>query len=312
MGHLDNVLKSEKINFQSWSLERLKSKIDSLESKFENGNYNVHKANNTANVFNYLCKQIKEVVLSEIELAEFEQIKNKFTSIAEKMQKVRGVLQSERVKKFNQKYDIFFRKIHFPFDFFDSKTPGFNIIVDKDKFGTYPMNFWNKVYIQDQCGRQWSSPVIPMGSRELTETANELYFFCKTKKNEKIKPLPLPNNISSKILAFIQLGKPDQAFCCIDFVKLIRHDYENLTYVEFEGEKKLSPGDVICLTHMAKTEVNQDLSKFVKENYSHFAIYLGGKVYLSVFGICNGPLAVSSLEKMQEAYKTKDVVVIKN
>lgn len=347
--NLDRVLSGFRGNyFHSYDFADLQTDVDDLASLEEEGKFDVKKAETTKKVMQFLSKEIKKndffyfeydwgsksgggweaddfffdqkkvkFTLDETEMKKFHSIKDKFKGIFKSTLEFNAVIESDKCRDEDAYGDMFIQKTMIKFPYENTIKNNLVVIIDKNDSASGMFSSQsNYIYLKDSSGREWKCGGIPIGPRTLTKSAETIQLLSKkTLSNGDIvvKPLhtKLPSEIIKSILNFIKQGRTELGFCCIDFIELLYGKYEKkLNYCEFDTEKSISPGDVVCLTYVKKTEQDKDLPRFVKNNLSHIMLYLGSKLYLSLFGSV-GPLRVASLQTMRQNYQSEDVIVLK-
>lgn len=264
--------------------------------------------------------------ISDDDALKFKALKALFKPTREHYSEFMRTFSPDKCSSYDTTADDLIQKINplfplFPYEISSKRL----IVVDKDDIYADKPGIWDGlfppgkvgcsyIYMTDSNGKKWKTNGIPLGSRTITQSIETLEILVKKTKRtgETVtKPLlsGLPEHLKETILTFIRLGRPHAGFVCHDFVSLFQ-DPDNVDYSSFASEKDLSPGDAICLTGQKRTENDTDLSKFVATHKAHSAIYLGQKLFISIYGGI-GPLKISSLPAMRQFTGYKDVIVMR-
>ena len=135
-------------------------------------------------------------------------------------------------------------------------------------------------------------------------------------KNFKVASVNLPQRIYANLHKFLQEGRPDLGFCCVDFVTYLFEKYssKNLNSLDIDQweflpfkASQISPGEAVMLYKKEELDQAQDQkidinwTKLKQLESKHFAIYIGANIYLSLLGK-RGPLTFTTLKEMQKFY----------
>lgn len=159
---------------------------------------------------------------------------------------------------------------------------------------------------------------IPFKLKSVGSLANDAekpQIFIYDKKNIGTQ-VDLPQKIYKNLHKFILNGRPERGFCCVDFVTYLFEKYSpqfhnSLNINEWEiapfNASQIAIGEAVLIHNNMKpfqlneNENNVKWSELKHLDVQHFAIYIGSKIYLSLFGK-RGPLAFTTLTELQRFY----------
>jgi hypothetical protein len=121
--------------------------------------------------------------------------------------------------------------------------------------------------------------------------------------------LPLPENISQRLLEYLNYGPSSKPFDCASFVHFIHkrpylygsYDENKWDCADFDSPRDLSPGTAVIVWKETDGQPPEAV---------HFGLYLGNAVFLWKFGPRIG-LFVSDLDSMQEAFGGTKTQILK-